>query len=207
MKQQPMLYIKNLSVLVIVVGLISCVEEFRFENGTFEYILVIDATLTNEEKRHQIFINRAHRFEEDGPNLVTGATVQVITETETFNFEEEAPGVYISARTFKAVPNIDYTLQVTTLNGRLYTSTPVQLTAETNIDNLYAERDTNDDGLNGMSIYVDSYDPSNSSKYYRYEYEETFKVVAPLWRDQDAYIILEDECIVGLTPRSSDKIT
>ncbi|QIE58209.1 DUF4249 domain-containing protein [Rasiella rasia] len=196
------------ALFTLLLTIIGCVEEIRFDNETFENVLIIDATLTDEEKYHHIYINRAHRFNEDGPNRVSGATVQILTHTETYTFEEEAAGIYTSVQRFKASPNTTYKLQITTQNGSVYTSTGMALTTATAIDNLYARRDTNDDGVNGMSIYVDSYDPSNTSKFYRYEFEETFKIVAPFWRNQDLYIVddVYPNCILGLTPRSEDKI-
>jgi hypothetical protein len=68
------------------------------------------------------------------------------------------------------------------------------------------ERETNDDGVNGMSIYADSFDPTGNSKYYRYEFEETFKIIAPDWVDQDAIVVLElPDCEVGLVSRSAEQ--
>ena len=200
---------KYLCLLGFIIVVSACVEEINFENEAFDYVLIIDATLTNEVKHHHIYINRAHRFEEEGPNKVTGATVQVLTGSATYTFEEEASGVYTSVEAFSAQSNVDYELRVTTKNGRVYASTKTQLTTNTQIDDLYAVRETNDDGVNGISIYVDSYDPSNTSKFYRYEFEETFRVVAPDWRNQDAYIVSDvyPECVVALEPRSEDKIT
>ena len=205
--KNTLLKYSSLSLLMLL--LVGCVEEFRFESETFDYVLIIDATITNEVKHHQIYINRAHRFEEDGPNKVTGATVQVLTGSATYTFEEEASGVYTSVEAFSAQSNVNYELRVTTKNGRVYTSDKMKLTTATQIDDLYAVRETNDDGINGMSIYLDSYDPSNTSRFYRYEFEETFKVVAPQWRDQDLYIVLETypDCLVDFEPRSEDKIT
>lgn len=193
-----------------VLGLnVSCVEEFNFENESFDYVLVIDATLTNELKRQTIYINRAHQFDQDKPNKVTGATVMVTAGNMQLEFIEETPGTYVSANVFVAQPNVDYVLSVTTKNGNRYRSTTAQLTTPTQIDNVYAVRETNDDGVDGVSIYVDSYDPTNTSQYYRYDFEETFKVVAPLWKTQDAYVVSDQypECIVALRPRSRDKIT
>lgn len=35
--------------------------------------------------------------------------------------------------------------------------------------------------MTGIQINVTSYDATRTSKYYRYEYEETFKIIAPRW--------------------------
>jgi hypothetical protein len=61
----------------------------------------------------------------------------------------------------------------------------------TSIDNLYAERTTNNDGIEGMGIFVDSFDPSGDSNYYRHEFIETFKIIAPFWSPFDIVVISE----------------
>ena len=61
----------------------------------------------------------------------------------------------------------------------------------TEIDRLYAERLTNDEGVEGMSIFVDSFDPSGSSRLYRHEFVETFQIIAPFWSPLDAVVITE----------------
>ena len=194
--------------MLVLSGLLlaSCVEEFNFENETFEYLLVVDATLTDEVKHHEIYINRAHKFEAQEPNKVTGATVKIIGNHTTYLFEEKVPGTYVSLDSFSAQPNIAYHLEITTKNGTNYASGANQLTTKTTIDNLYALREANDNGNDGVVLYVDSFDPSNTSKYYRYEFDETFKVIAPRWVDEDAYIVSDNypDCIVALEPRSED---
>ena len=108
------------------------------------------------------------------------AVVKVISDSQgTISFSETTEGTYVSTTPFTAQPNTTYVLDIQTSDGRSYSSSTEQLTTPTQIDNLYAERGFTDDNQEGMFIYVDSHDPSNSSNYYRYEYEETFKVVAP----------------------------
>ncbi|MEM7084555.1 MAG: DUF4249 domain-containing protein [Bacteroidota bacterium] len=184
----------------------SCIEEIDFENEAFESALVVDATITNEDRQQEIFLSRTYQFEEDGPNPETGATVTVIGNGISYQFKEAEAGRYVSKSAFRAEPNIDYQLQINTMNGRAYGSTPVQLTQTTQIDALYAERETNDDGVNGMSIYVDSYDPTDSSRYYRYEYEETFKIIAPDWKNIDLIVLAEDPlCLIGEVDRPDEQ--
>ncbi len=182
----------------------SCVEEIAFETENFESALVIDATITNEMKHQEIFISRTYRFEEDGPNPESNVTVTVVGGNEEFIFEETEAGTYISTVAFSAQPNLDYRLEITTGNGSVYTSNIEQLTSTAQIDALYPMRETNDDGVNGMSIYVDSFDPMGNAQYYRYEYVETFKIIAPEYVDMDAIVINAEICEVGLTKRSPE---
>jgi hypothetical protein len=173
---------------------LSCVEEIELQDELkFEDAIVIEATLTNEMKKHRILISRTYEFGEDGPQPETQATVRVETGGQTYRFiEEEQPGVYLSESPFKAEAGVDYQLFVQTQDGRSYTTEETRLTQPSQIDNAYPQRQVNSIGNEVLSIFVESYDPTRQSNYYRYEYEETYKIIAPNWVTEE-FIILEDE--------------
>ncbi len=184
----------------------SCTEEIDFKTESFESALVIDATITNQLKQQEILLSRTFMFEEEAPNPETNADVRIVSDNGEFIFQEIEEGKYISNMAFKAEPNTNYTLKVITNNGRPYTSSSMQLTQATQIDQLYAIRETNNQGENGMSIYVDSFDPTGNSKYYRYEYEETYKIIAPTWVPEDIIVIEEFyPCTVDLVPKAQEE--
>lgn len=152
---------------------------------SFESILIVEATITNENKEQEILLSRSYRFESI-PVQESNATVIVTDDTmNTYTFIETEPGVYKSQTAFAAQPNINYNLSVVTSSGNKYGSTEMQLTQQTTIDKLYAERDYNENGIEGVSMYVDSYDATGNSKYYRHEYEETYKIIAPLYSSEE----------------------
>ncbi|PCJ94935.1 MAG: hypothetical protein COA50_11170 [Flavobacteriaceae bacterium] len=163
----------------------ACVEPIEPETVTFESAIVIDATITNELIQQQLFLSRTFTFEEDGPLAESNAVVKVASDQTEYLFEETTPGTYRSTVAFAAQPNISYQLLVTTSDGLSYISETEQLTNTTTIDELYVERVTNNNGVDGMAIFVDSFDPTGTSKHYRYEYEETYKIIAPKWKPLD----------------------
>ena len=182
----------------------GCVEPFEFNQETFESALVIEATITNELKSQEIILSRTFEFGEEGPNPESGADVRIVDDTQgQFLFIENEAGIYVSTSPFSAQADKNYQLLITTNNGRSYSSTLTVLTQNTQIDELYAVRETNDDDINGMSIYVDSFDPTGNSKYYRYEYEETYKIVAPHWRPFKLIVVNDifPDCEVALIVR------
>lgn len=163
----------------------SCVEEIPLETENFESILIIEATITNEIKNQEILLSRSFKFDSI-PVKESNAAVKVNDDTaNTYIFTEAEPGVYKSQTTFAAQPNRNYSLSILTSDGREYGSTNKQLTQSTSIDNLYVERDFNENGNEGVSVYLDSYDPTGNSKYYRHEYEETYKIIAPLYSPRE----------------------
>ncbi|MFK7812751.1 MAG: DUF4249 domain-containing protein [Maribacter sp.] len=175
----------------------ACIEPYEGVVEGFDDVLVVNTVITNENKQQEVLLKRSYRFEDDGPLPEENATVMVSDDDgNNFMFQEVEPGKYRSVESFAAELNKNYTLSITTQNGRSYASDTMQLpTGSTNIDELYAERITNDNGVDGMGIFVDSFDPTNSSKYYRFDFIETYKVIAPLWNPKD--IVYLGESIFG----------
>ncbi len=173
--------------------LFSCVEEFDVETEDFESILVVNATITNELKRQEVLLTRTFRFEENGPAAEQGAIVKIIEdETTTIPFDEIFPGRYESIIPFTVVPNKNYQLSIETVEGRVYLSKIVQLPPVTsNIERVFPMRMTNNDGVEGVGLFVDSFDETGNSKFYRYQFEETYKIVARFWVPVDLTPSLE----------------
>jgi hypothetical protein len=190
----------NLYYFIALLFLSSCVEEIDFEIETFESALVIEATITNEEKQQLILLSRTFQTEDDGPSPEQNASVSISAGGNNYLFEEIEPGKYLSTSAFSAQSFMDYELNITTSNGRSYSSSPTQLSQSTEIDAVYAARESAAEGIDGMYIYVDSFDPTGNSKYYRYTYEETYKVIASRWVLEDLVLTNADLCLVDLRP-------
>ncbi|MFT4576102.1 MAG: hypothetical protein ACI9SI_001020 [Polaribacter sp.] len=166
----------------------SCVEPF--EKGTlhFENTLVIEATITNELKYQEISLSRTYRLEDNKKPYEINAQVTVVdAANNTYNFQEIDSGTYKSIAKFAVLPNRTYKLAITTSDGKKYGSTAKELTSANAAFNITATKETNAKGIEGISIYANSFDPTNSSKYYRYTYEETYKIIAPNWSPLDAF--------------------
>ncbi len=188
----------------------NCVEPFEPKTTIFESVLVIEATITNEPKRQEIFLGRTYRFESEGPAPEPNANVKIVDNMgNEFVFQETVAGTYVSTVVFEAEADNEYRLLVTTGNGRSYVSEKRRLPTVAQIDNLYAERITHDDGIDGIAIYVDSFDPSGGSRNYRYEYEETYKIIAPKWVSQDLVVTVPGPgippCAVEVVPRENEE--
>jgi hypothetical protein len=184
----------------------SCIEEFDFQTETFESALVIEATITNELKTQGIQLTRTFRFEEDGPAAESNADVRVIDDaSNTFTFSETSPGNYESNTAFSAEPNVNYELIIVTSSGKTYRSQVTQLTNVTTLDSVIPTRTTNSDGAEGMEFTVNSFDPTGNSTYYRYTYDETYKIIAPKWSPLDAIVIDEATFVVGTAAKTEEE--
>lgn len=167
---------------------IGCTEPYQMQTDTFEDALVIEATITNELKKQQVKISRTYQFEENGPTAESGAEVYITDNTGNRYDFTESNGVYVSTSEFQAIPNVNYQLFVTTQNGQEYASNIQKLTTANQITSIDTDI-TENNGKRGVQISVNSTDPTNTSKFYRYEYEETYRVVVPKWSNYKAYLL------------------
>ena len=197
--------ISYISFLVLLVSTNSCIEEFNAATVEFEDTIVIEATITNELRRHVVYISRTYPLEEIVQIQESAAVVQIDTQNGSYHFGETEPGTYVSDNEFRAEPNESYTLSVTTADGRAYVSEPTLLTTDTPMDQIYAEKEINDDGIEGVGIFVDSFDPTGTSKYYGYEFEETYEIIAPIWAPEEFVITNLNPLSFHTEPRTQEE--
>lgn len=160
----------------------NCIEPVTITTDSFEDTLVVEATITNELKFQKINLSRT--FELNSNNLIveSNADVKIIEDNgNTYTFEENAPGEYLSTSQFAAKSNTRYELIVLTTNGKEYRSIETMEDSAAEIERINFIKELNDNGDLGVSVYCNSFDPSGNSRYYRYEFEETYKFIAPFW--------------------------
>jgi hypothetical protein len=163
----------------------SCTEPYALQTNSYEEAIVIEGTITNELKNQEIKVSRTFRFEENGPTAESGATVYITDNLgKQYDFEEKK-GVYVSKIAFQAEPNKEYRLRVIAKDGESYTSRSETLTTVNAIESL-SSNITTIDNEKGIQITANSFDPTGKSRYYRYEYEETYKIIAPKWVNIEA---------------------
>lgn len=184
MKTKKLYYI----ILPVLLTLFSCTDPYKLQTNNYDEALVIEATLTNELKQQEIKITKTYRLEQNAPTTVSDAVV-IVTDSQGNNYDfMEQNGIYVSVNPFQAEPNKTYKLQVITEDGKTYSSTNETLTTASPITSITPTVGYNN-GVRGVEMVVHSNDPSNSSKYYRYEYEETNKIIAPKWVPVKAIVI------------------
>lgn len=190
----------------VVLSVIGCTEEFVPKTETFDNLLVIEANITDELKHQEILLSRTFRFETDSSLAESNANVKVVDNMQNeYNFEEIESGRYVSDIPFQVVPNQSYFLSVETADNTSYVSSEVSLKGSAQIENLYAERFVND-GVEGIGIFIDSFDPNGTALFYRYEFETTFRFEAPNFNNFDLVVVdVDGEPTVQTVPRPIEK--
>ena len=171
--------IKQIFIYIIFTALLyRCTEPFNAKTGTLEEALVVESTITNELKNQTVKLSRVSELEIEVINTESNAQVWVEDSNgNNFTFTETISGTYNSDIEFKAEPQIEYKLFITTQNGNQYESLTEFLTPNAPISNIYAEREIVNE-VEGIQIYIDNSN-NNNAKYFRYEFEETYKIVTP----------------------------
>ncbi len=209
------------ALIILTFLLLGCVEQFEPSTLEFDDVLVIEAVLTDESKYQEVYLTRSYKFEDVGPPPEENAVVQVDdTGGGTYRFIESEPGKYISTVPFGVKKGVEYTLSIKTADRDTYSSTPEHLSGTSIMDDLYAQRIVDDFGNDGMGILLDNTNDDDNASYYRYEYEETFKIIAPKWLSFDFSIINTNEVLptqqvfasngpesVVLAPKEEEELT
>ena len=181
-------YVQIWCIGMLAILLQGCIREVPLEFEDFDSFLIVDATLTNELKPQQIILSRYEQGE-GSPLAEEGATVVVFEDGTAYDFVELENGVYQSSTSFEIQQNRSYYLEITTRNGKRYRSSTETLPATAELKSLYAEREVNDDGIEGVGMYVDGESTSTEAMFYRFDFEETFVVAPPYFTNDDVTLI------------------
>ena len=193
--------------IILLTSLGACLDELDIQtlsNEEQEPVLVVEAVLTDELITQKVYLSRSSlrldletdtvynpnvplgRGPRDSVDMEGGATVRVLGENGIeFNFTEGEEGTYLSNQPFALEMGVDYTLEIVTSNGREYVSDPLNVQGKSQLTNVYAEKAVSDTGVEGVAIYLDSEPTQGNPKNYRYTYEETYKIIAPYWQEND----------------------
>jgi hypothetical protein len=122
--------------------------------------------------------------------VVTGASVQVEgSDSSVYTLPEQGNGIYGNT-TLPINPAIQYRLRIHTGNGESYLSDFVPVKPCPPIDSVNWVFSQN----NGVNIYVNTHDPNNATRYYRWTYEQTWQYIMPqvsfFFYDPDSNVVL-----------------
>ncbi len=197
---------KNVVFFIMTVLISGCVEEFQYDGATNlldsnQNILVVEANLTNEISSQQIRLSKVVDFGNDSIALPqSNALVRVIDQNENvYEFKEKENGIYASSSTFSIKENNAYRLEIQTPNGDVFVSSQERLPeGESKIGNMVAEREILKNGMDGVTIYLENGSANTNNLPYRYEFEETYKIVAPYWTSVDFQLTDYDPCFLPI---------
>jgi len=171
--------------------MVACVTPYYPNITKYENLFVVDGQLTNLTGPYEVKLSRT--FQYDGgievlgagvqpAEQVTGAQVKIVDDTGLeVQLKEISSGEYSTVDTiFRGVPGKSYKLQIK-VNDEVFESDFETLKALVPIDKLYWEYKPQDnDGPNRVQLLIDTHDPTNNTRYYGWDYVETWKFKVPI---------------------------
>jgi hypothetical protein len=170
----------KISFFALLLLLDSCVEPFSPPeiNSDAQY-LVVDGFLNIGSDSSRV--NLSHTQNATATEAVLNETGAVITaEEETgaiFTFTEQGNGSYIlPPQSFNSTGK--YRLHIKTKNGKEYLSDYVEVKNTPPIDSLAYRYDG---GQDGVTMFVNTHDATNQTRFYRWKFEETWEYRSALY--------------------------
>ena len=168
--------------------ILGCSEPIELDEFDFDRVLIVDAVLTDELIQHQVVLAYSFPLTGDEEERVSNALVKIEDGAENcFDFDEISPGIYQSQVAFRATTGETYALSITTDEGNEYISTASNLIESPAIDTVYQRLlaiapSTSDETGPGLQFFLDS-ESSETANFFRFEWEETYKIETPLSSD------------------------
>lgn len=173
---------KKIITVYLLALLMGCVKPYDFDPLTYEKVLVIDGLITDQPGPQTVAITYTYPLDTTLTEKVQNAEVWVEdgdgNRTDYTWFED---GIYRSPAGFTGVVGQSYQLHIEMPDGSAYTSSEELLIKAPEIDSIhtrYARLPTVDEDkyVGGMQFFVDAHDETGRAQYFRYEWEETYKI-------------------------------
>jgi hypothetical protein len=175
-----------LAVLLFLIN--SCITPFIPEITEQKELLVVQGLITDQNETYMVKLSKSDAFGERTVfNPVSGSSVQISDDQgHSYSLDEISPGIYVTDSTvFKGETGRTYTLDIFKTSGKgfiHYRSYPAEMKPVPPIDSIYyektviKEKNPSSLGINGCKIYLDTHDPENSCRFFRWDFSETWKL-------------------------------
>jgi hypothetical protein len=158
---------------IAVISFCGCREEYipPVVSSSSSY-LVVEGVLNIGPGSTSIRLTKTFRLN-DSARLrpETNAKLQVEKEDNTIYLLTETGNGYYSAASLNLQPNIKYRLRIKTSGGKEYLSDFVVGKNTPAIDSVGWKYETD-----GVRLYVNTHDAASNTKYYRWDYDETWEI-------------------------------
>lgn len=167
-------------------GLHCCVEPFTPQIKKYTDLLVVDGTLTDEVGNQVVTVSRTSNYSDAEFLPENGCTVTVMDDQgNIYPYSGKGNGKYEAEFSEGELEyGRAYMLRVIANNGEVFESDYQTLISAPKIDSVTARYETkttfeNPEGLKGYQFFVNTSDPDNNTRYYRWSMEETWEYHAP----------------------------
>jgi Domain of unknown function (DUF4249) len=142
----------------------------------YSYLVINGGLISGTDSPSVVMLSRTAMLSDTTTSIspVTGATITAESDAgDKIPFSETSTGTYTAAPQLLDY-NKKYSLTIVTSNGKTYRSDFVPARQTPPIDSLSWVQNGD------VTVYAYTHDPANNTKYYRWDYVETYQYQAPL---------------------------
>jgi hypothetical protein len=180
--------IKQYQILLVTILLLlsACISQYLPEVNETQELLVVEGLITDQPVPNSIKLSKSLPLRSKvNAKPMTGFDVTITDDLgKLYNLKETNAGTYITDPTvFKGKIGRFYTLHIskTSVDRRIeYESTPMEMMPVPQIDSIYYEKEVLKEGYEGWfgidacKIFLDTRDPQNTCRFFRWSYSETW---------------------------------
>ncbi len=178
--------LKYIAIILLYTSLYSCTEKFYPEVEEDVSILVVDGKITNESNSCEVRLFRtvnytdSYELEPESSALIVLYSNNGLREV----LQEINPGIYRSLNDVQAVTGSNYWIEIETILGEKYESSPEQLNPPIEISSIYGEEVENiiEDQQSNQAVkfYLNTKQTAeDAGNYLRWEYRESYEWHSP----------------------------
>ena len=177
---------RHILFLLILLLLSSCITQFVPKIEEEKELLVVQGLITDQYETDTIKLSKSLPLGEISAARPLSGCIVTISDNfgNLVSLSESAPGTYLTPSSFFGIIGRSYTLHVKTnsASGNLsYESYPMEMVPVPPIDSLYYEKIVVEKpegffkGVDACQIKLDTHDPQNKCKFYRWDFSETWE--------------------------------
>ena len=183
--------IKQIILYSFLLLLNNCIVQFIPETDEEKELLVVEGLITDQPEAYSVKLSKSLPLgRKNVAKPLKGCIVKISDDIgNTYSLKETVAGTYVTDPTkFQGTIGRLYTLHITTnptYNNLNYESYPMAMKPVPKIDSLYyekktiKEKDVVSQAEEGCQVYLNTHDPANNCKFYRWEYSETWEFRIP----------------------------
>jgi hypothetical protein len=174
-----------IAILFVLIFTMSCVVNYVPNISDYEEALVVEGLITDQPVVHSVKISTSQSIWKRLYSKPLKGCLVSITDNQGHTWplkESSYSGVYnTDPANFRGVAGRVYTLHLKTTTEPVnfsYESNPMKMIPVPPIDTLYYEKKImghSDMPVEGCNIYLNTHDPANKCRFYRWEYSETWE--------------------------------
>jgi hypothetical protein len=178
--------VKRFFAFIFLVAAASCIDPFIPNIKGSKSLLVVEGLITNLNSSYTIKLHRTTTDESSTPQGVPDANVYIVDgDGIKTHLQNYGTGNYKTDSTlFTGIVGKKYTLQILTSDGKEYKSEESTMIPVAGIDSVYYEKgeqisNTQGELLTGIKILLNSADATGMNRYFRWTFEEVWKLLMP----------------------------